>query len=50
MTAALPLLYGLAPLLFWYLFPLWLLIGGGATMVLTARLLRPAFARMEQNR
>lgn len=50
LTAALPLLYGLAPLLFWYLFPLWLLIGGGATMVLIARLLRPAFARMEQNR
>ena len=46
----LPVLYGAQPGLFWYLFPLWLLIGGGAVIVLTARLLRPAFARMEQNR
>lgn len=46
----LPMLYGRVPALFWYLFPLWLLMGGGAAIVTTARLLRPAFARMEQNR
>ena len=46
----LPVLYGAQPPLFWYLFPLWLLIGGGTVITLTARLLRPAFARMEQNR
>lgn len=45
---SLPLLYGLLPLVFWYLFPLWLLIGGGTALVLTARLLRPVFAHMEQ--
>lgn len=50
LMGALPLLYGRAPVLFWYLFPPWLLIGGGTALVLTARLLRPAFARMEQNR
>ena len=49
MMGALPLLHGAAPLLFWYLFPLWLLIGGGTAIVLTARLLRPVFARIEQN-
>lgn len=46
----LPVLHDGAPQLFWYLFPLWLLIGGGTAIVLTARLLRPAFARMEQDR
>lgn len=49
LMAALPILYGTAPLVFWYLFPLWLLLGGGASIVLTARLLRSAFARIEQN-
>ena len=43
----LPVLHGSAPQLFWYLFPLWLLIGGGAAIVLTAWLLRPAFAKIE---
>ena len=43
----LPLLAGLAPNVFWYLFPLWLAIGGGAVVVGTAYLLRPAFARLE---
>ena len=45
----LPVLHDGAPQLFWYLFPLWLLIGGGTAIVLTARLLRPAFARIEQD-
>ena len=45
----LPLLAGLAPNVFWYLFPLWLAIGGGAVVVGTAYLLRPAFARLEHN-
>lgn len=48
MTGILPVLSGSVPQLFWYLFPLWLLIGGGAAIVLTARLLRPAFAKIEQ--
>ena len=38
--ALLPLLYGPVPHLFWYLFPLWLLIGGGLTI--TAAALRAA--------
>ena len=44
----LPVLYGSTPQLFWYLFPLWLLIGGGTAIVLTARLLRPAFVKIEE--
>ena len=43
----LPLLYAPQPQLFWYLFPLWLLIGGGGSIAATARLLRPAFLRLE---
>lgn len=45
----LPLLAGLAPNVFWHLFPLWLAIGGGAVVVGTAYLLRPAFARLEHS-
>lgn len=45
----LPVLHGNTPQLFWYLFPLWLLIGGGTAIVLMARLLRPAFAKIEHN-
>lgn len=44
----LPVLYGSTPQLFWYLFPLWLLIGGGTAIVLTARLLRPSFVKIEE--
>lgn len=47
--ALLPILYGLLPDLFWYLFPLWLLIGGGLTITATAFMLRPAFAKIEQH-
>lgn len=47
MMGTLPVLYGREPQIFWYLFPLWLLIGGGTAIVLTARLLRPAFAKIE---
>ena len=46
--ALLPLLYGPVPNLFWYLFPLWLLIGGGLTITAAAFALRPAFAQLEQ--
>ena len=46
--ALLPLLYGPVPHLFWYLFPLWLLIGGGLTITAAAFALRPAFAQLEQ--
>lgn len=49
LMGTLPVLHDGAPQLFWYLFPLWLLIGGGTAIVLTARLLRPAFARIEQD-
>lgn len=49
LMGTLPVLYGAVPQLFWYLFPLWLLIGGGTAIVLTARLLRPAFEQIEKN-
>ena len=34
--------------MFWYLFPLWLLIGGGLTITAAVFALRPAFAKLEQ--
>ena len=46
--ALLPLLYGPVPNLLWYLFPLWLLIGGSLTITAAAFALRPAFAQLEQ--
>lgn len=49
MMGTLPVLYGSEPQIFWYLFPLWLFIGGGTAIVLTARLLRPAFAKIEDS-
>ena len=45
--AMLPVLNTLLPALFWYLLPLWVLIGGGGIIVATAFALRPAFARLE---
>lgn len=45
--AALPLLYAPAPQVFWYLLPLWLLIGGGGVIAGTAYLLRPTFSKLE---
>lgn len=49
MMGTLPVLYGIEPQIFWYLFPLWLLIGGGTAIALTAWLLRPAFAKIEDS-
>lgn len=46
--ALLPVAYSLSLNVFWYLFPLWLVIGGGTGLVATARLLRPFFARLEK--
>lgn len=46
----LPVLAAVLPLLFWYLLPLWLLLGGGGVIVATAFLLRPAFARLENRK
>lgn len=48
LMGGLPMLRGLAPALFWYLFPLWLLLGGGFAIRLTALLLRPAFEKIEK--
>ena len=45
--ALLPVLNMVLPELFWYLLPLWVLIGGGAVITGTAFALRPAFARLE---
>lgn len=45
--ALLPVLLFVQPALFRYLLPLWLLIGGGATITAMAFALRPAFARLE---
>lgn len=45
--ALLPVLFFVQPALFRYLLPLWLLIGGGATITAMAFALRPAFARLE---
>lgn len=45
--ALLPVLLFVQLALFRYLLPLWLLIGGGATITAMAFALRPAFARLE---
>ena len=45
--ALLPVLNMVLPELFWYLLPLWVLIGGGTVITGTAFALRPAFARLE---
>lgn len=47
LMALLPVLYSLSLNLFWYVFPIWLVIGGGATITGTAWVLRPFFARLE---